>query len=332
MLLSLHGVSKRFGGLQALHDITCEIDGRAVGLLGPNGAGKTTLMRACLGLGPPDTGVVRVLGIDARSDPGAVRMRLGYAAEGPHRIPGLSGLESVAYAGELCGLPRRTALLRAHEVLDLVGLDDARQRPVEEYSTGMHQRVKLAMALVHDPELLMLDEPTSGLDPGNRDELLQLLVRLRDGEGPAVLLSTHLLHDVERVCDTVVIMDRGQVRYAGPLEGLDRYLGHDRAELELRGEGDLVALAYTLGQAGHEVAPGERPDALRVRLLPGHGPAAIWRAAQAVGATLWQVAPRGQRLEDAFMAAIHSPPATTGRQSSGPMPPNGGATPRGGAA
>jgi ABC-2 type transport system ATP-binding protein len=309
VLLALHGVSKRFGGLQALHDVTCEIDGRAVGLLGPNGAGKTTLMRACLGLQPPDTGVVKVLGIDARRNPGAVRMRLGYAAEGPHRIPGLSGLESVAYAGELCGLPRRTALLRAHEMLDLVGLDEARQRPVEDYSTGMHQRVKLAMALVHDPELLMLDEPTSGLDPGNRDELLQLLVRLRDGDGPAVLLSTHLLHDVERVCDSVIIMDRGQVRYAGTLEELHRRIDGEQVELELRGEGNLAALALALQQAGHAVAPGERPDALRVRLLPGHGPAAIWQAAQAVGATLWQVQPRGQRLEDAFMSAIGQPPA-----------------------
>ncbi|MCX4242564.1 ABC transporter ATP-binding protein [Paraliomyxa miuraensis] len=295
-------MSKRFGALQALRDVTCELDGRAVGLLGPNGAGKTTLMRACLGLLTPDAGEVRVLGIDARRDPGAVRMRLGYAAEGPHRIPGLSGLESVAYAGELCGLSRRTALLRAHEILDLVGLDEARQRPVEEYSTGMHQRVKLGMALVHDPELLMLDEPTSGLDPGNRDELLQLLVRLREGDGPAVLLSTHLLHDVERVCDTCIIMDRGQVRYAGSLEQLRARMGDD--EHVLRGEGDLAGLASALAQAGHAVAPGERPDALRVRLIPGHGPEAIWRAAQAVGASLWQVQRRGQRLEDAFMAAI----------------------------
>lgn len=302
VLLALQGVSKRFGALQALHDITCEVDGRAVGLLGPNGAGKTTLMRACLGLLVPDAGVVRVLGIDARREPRAVRMRLGYAAEGPHRIPGLSGLESVAYAAELCGLSRRIALLRAHEILDLVGLDDARQRPVEEYSTGMHQRVKLAMALVHDPELLMLDEPTSGLDPGNRDELLQLIARLRDGAGPAVLLSTHLLHDVERVCDSVMIMDRGQVRYAGSLEELRRRMGDE--ELELRGEGDLVALAHALQQAGHGAILGDRPDALRVRLLPGHGAAAIWSAAQAVGATLWQVQPRGQRLEGAFMAAI----------------------------
>jgi ABC-2 type transport system ATP-binding protein len=189
----------------------------------------------------------------------------------------------------------------------------------------MHQRVKLAMALVHDPELLMLDEPTSGLDPGNRDELLQLLVRLRDGEGPAVLLSTHLLHDVERVCDTVIIMDRGQVRYAGTLDELHRRLGGETVELELRGEGNLVALAHALQQAGHAVAPGERPDALRVRLAAGHGPAAIWQAAYAVGATLWQVAPRSQRLEDAFMAAIHGPPAIGGRQANGSVPPSGGA-------
>jgi len=295
-------VTKRFGALQALRDVTCQVDGRAVGLLGPNGAGKTTLMRVCLGLTTPDAGEVRVLGIDARAQPGQVRMRLGYAAEGAHRIPGLSGLESVAYAGELCGLPRRTAVLRAHEMLDLVGLDEARQRPVEGYSTGMHQRVKLAMALVHDPELLLLDEPTSGLDPGNRDELLQLLARLRDGAGPAVLLSTHLLHDVERVCDACIIMDRGQVKYAGSLHELQARMGEE--EHVLRGEGDLAALAGALRAGGHEVRPGEQSDALRVRLAEGAGPAVIWGAARAVGVALWQLQPRGRRLEDAFMAAI----------------------------
>ncbi len=295
-------MSKRFGALQALHDITCQVDGRAVGLLGPNGAGKTTLMRACLGLVKPDAGVVQVLGIDARRQPGVVRMRLGYAAEGPHRIPGLSGLESVAYAAELCGLARRTALLRAHEMLDLVGLDKARQRPVEEYSTGMHQRVKIAMALVHDPELLMLDEPTSGLDPGSRDELLQLIVRLRDGEGPAVLLSTHLLHDVERTCDACIIMDRGQVRYSGTLEQLHQRTGAE--DYILRGETELSGLAQALTAAGHGVMAGDHPAALRVRLAAGHGPGSIWAAAQSVGAALWMVERRGKRLEDAFMAAI----------------------------
>jgi len=302
MLLALHGVTKRFGALRALDDVTCCVDGRAVGLLGPNGAGKTTLMRACLGLLVPDAGQVQVLGIDARRDPGAVRMRLGYAAEGPHRIPGLSGLESVAYAAELCGLPRRMSLLRAHEMLDLVGLDQARQRPVEEYSTGMHQRVKIAMALVHDPELLMLDEPTSGLDPSSRDELLQLIVRLRDGDGPAVLLSTHLLHDVERTCDACIIMDRGQIRYAGSLDELRLRMGED--DYVLRGKGDLQPLGTALSMAGHGVSPGDRPDALRVRLAQGRGPEAIWQVAQEVGAVLWQVEPRGEQLEDAFMTAI----------------------------
>lgn len=305
MLLALSGVTKRFGALRALDGVSVQVGGRAVGLLGPNGAGKTTLMRACLGLIAVDQGELSVLGIDARRNPGAVRMRLGYAAEGPHRIPGLSGLESVAYAAELCGLPRRIAILRAHEMLDLVGLDQARQRPVEEYSTGMHQRVKIAMALVHDPELLMLDEPTSGLDPGSRDELLQLIVRLRDGEGPAVLLSTHLLHDVERTCDSCIIMDRGQVRYAGTLQELQQRMGEE--VYALRGTGPMDALGQTLAQAGHGVWPGDRPDALIVQLMPGHGPAALWAAAQAVGASLWQLQPRGQRLEDAFMAAIGAP-------------------------
>ena len=274
VLLSLRGVCKRFGGFQALRDVTGEIEGRAVGLLGPNGAGKTTLMKICVGLLAADEGEVRVLGIDARREPGRVRARLGYAAEGPGRIPGLTGLESVAYAAELCGLTRRDAFLRAHEVLDLVGLDEARQREVEHYSTGMHQRVKLAMALVHDPELVLLDEPTSGLDPSSRDELLELLERLRDGDGPAFLLSTHLLHDVERTCDTCLIMDRGQLRFAGTLASLRE--GAPR-EFELRplvsARADdrrdrLGALRAGLERAGARVDVGRRPGTLVVALPP----------------------------------------------------------------
>ena len=298
MLLALHGVSKRFGALRALDGVGVEIGGRAVGLLGPNGAGKTTLMRVCLGLLTPDEGELRVLGIDARRDPGAVRMRLGYAAEGPHRIPGLSGLESVAYAGELCGLPRRTAILRAHEMLDLVGLDQARQRPVEEYSTGMHQRVKIAMALVHDPELLMLDEPTSGLDPGSRDELLQLIVRLRDGEGPAVLLSTHLLHDVETLCSEVGILHRGKLVAGGRMEEL---LAAATPGWRLSTADDARALDVL----AHEV-PAARPvrehDAVRIE-----GDEDTLAAAQAVlaqaGLPPHHVAPTRGSLERTFLDA-----------------------------
>lgn len=301
MLLSLRGVQKRFGAVAALADITCDVSGRAVGLLGPNGAGKTTLMRVCLGLSRPDVGEVSVLGIDARRDPFAVRARLGYAAEGPDRIPGLSGLESVAYAGELCGLPRRTALLRAHEMLDLVGLDEARARPVEEYSTGMHQRIKIAMALVHDPDLLLLDEPTSGLDPGSRDELLDLVVRLRDGEGPAVILSTHLLHDVERTCDSCVIMHQGRVHYSGSLEMLR---ARSNQPWVVRVDGDPNALWHALANVGYQVGAGARPGELLVMMPDGTTPSVLWDAALQVGARLLHVRRRELSLEEAFLATV----------------------------
>ncbi len=251
-----------------------------------------------LGLIQPEAGDVQVLGLDARRDPNAVRARLGYAAEGPGRLPGLSGLESVAYAAELCGLSRRHALLRGHDMLDLVGLDEARHRPVETYSTGMHQRVKVAMALVHDPDLVLLDEPTSGLDPASRDELLDLVVHLRDGGGPAVLLSTHLLHDVERTCDTVIIMREGAVLSAGNLDELQARLP-SRYELRLKdASADFEA---ALRAQGVEVIATDRPDVLEVGLPAGAGADLLWGAASQVGARIFHLAPQAHRLESIFL-------------------------------
>ncbi len=300
-LLELTDVSKRYGATQALDAVSCALDGRAIGLLGPNGAGKTTLMKVLLGLDAPDTGLVRVLGIDARQAPTEVRGRLGYAAEGPGRLPGLSGLESVALAGELCGLRRRTALLRAHDMLDLVGLDEARYRLVETYSTGMHQRVKVAMALVHDPDLVLLDEPTSGLDPESRDELLDLIVHLREGGGPAVILSTHLLHDVERTCDAVLIMQRGQVRFAGPIAALQQPA---TGRWTVRTAFPAPALADALRAHGAMAAPGERPEAWTVTLPPGADPTLIWQAAASAQISVVHLAPQTDSLEQAFLGAI----------------------------
>jgi len=302
-LVSLQRVGKRFGGFVALRGIDCEIEGRAIGLLGPNGAGKTTLMRVLLGLLAPDDGVATVLGIDVVRHPEQVRARIGYAMEGPDRIGGLSGLESVAYAGELCGLRRRAAVLRAHEILDLVGLDDARMRPVEEYSTGMHQRVKLAMALVHDPELLLLDEPTSGLDPESREDLLDLIARLRDGVGPAVILSTHLLHDVERTCDHVVIMHEGTVRFCGPKAALQAESG---TQFDVRGDGELAGFTQALAQAGATVGPGRHPESVVVTLAAGHDVRTIWWAADVGHLRLFHLEPRALSLEEAFLAAVRS--------------------------
>ncbi|MEZ4474499.1 MAG: ABC transporter ATP-binding protein [bacterium] len=304
-MIDLAGVRKRFGSTAALDGVTCRLDGRAIGLLGPNGAGKTTLMKVLLGLILPDEGQVRVLGLDATRQPRAVRMRLGYAAEGPGRMPGLSGLESVAYAAELCGLRRRQALLRAHDMLDLVGLDESRYRDVETYSTGMHQRVKVAMALVHDPDLVLLDEPTSGLDPQSRDALLDLVVHLRDGGGPAVLLSTHLLKDVERTCDACLIMQAGQVRFAGPLDAL-RLPRPSTYDLRLARPCD--ALAVELRASGAEVVVGRRTEVMEVTLPAGLTVDALWAAIARTDAAVFHLEPRAASLEEAFLHAIGEAP------------------------
>jgi ABC-2 type transport system ATP-binding protein len=304
MLLEFRGVRKLFRGAPALDGVTAAVDGRAIGLLGPNGAGKTTLMKICLGLLTPDAGDAMVLGLDVRRDPTAVRARLGYAAEGAGRLPGLSGLESVAYAGELCGLRRAHALRRAHEILDLVGLDESRHRPVETYSTGMHQRVKVAMALVHDPALVLLDEPTTGLDPESRDELLDLIVQLRKGAGPAVVLSTHLLHDVERTCDACIIMQAGRVLFSGPLDALQ--VRRQRV-FDVRTRGPAAALAGWLVEHRCHAQPGRRDDELSVTLPPDAAADLVWAGAVATGCPLWHLEPQEATLEEAFLEAIGSP-------------------------
>ena len=188
----------------------------AVGLLGPNGAGKSTMIKALLGFIVPDRGRMRVLGLDVAEAPLEIRARVGYMPESDAHIPGMNAVSFVAYCGELAGLPRVDAMQRAHEVLFYVGLGEARYRNVETYSTGMKQRIKLAQALVHDPDLLFLDEPTNGMDPKGRDEMLELVRDLAHNKGVNLILSSHLLPDVEYTCDHVVVMDKGAIAAAGP--------------------------------------------------------------------------------------------------------------------
>ena len=191
-----------------------------IGLLGPNGAGKSTLLKILLGLLPPSSGSGRVLGQRPRPFDGIdLRRAVGYMPEADALVPGLRGAEYVALAGELYGMPPREAQRRAHEVLTYLELEDARYRRLEEYSTGMKQRLKLAQALVHDPPVLLLDEPTSGLDPSGRDAMLRLLLTLGREHGKSILLSTHLLGDVERVCETVLILHQGRRAAPGRRRG-----------------------------------------------------------------------------------------------------------------
>src|ERR1700722_13727938 len=234
MFIDLQNISRSFGQNHALIDVSLSLDVGRIGLLGPNGAGKSTLMKILLGLLPPSSGSGRVLDLDIRSAGMALRRALGYMPEADALVPGMQGAEYVALAGELYGMPRKQALRRAHEVLTYLDLGDARYRKLEEYSTGMKQRLKLAQALVHDPPVLLLDEPTSGMDPAGREGMLDLLVRLGRDHGKAILLSTHLLGDIERVCDAVVILHQGRVLCQGPVLELCRRR-HDRYILQIQG-------------------------------------------------------------------------------------------------
>jgi ABC-2 type transport system ATP-binding protein len=231
--LDIVGLRHQYGPQVALHDVTINLAHGAVGLLGPNGAGKSTFLKILLGLLAPSAGTGHVLGQPLGAGI-SLRRVLGYMPEADSLVPGLRGVDYVALAGELCGMPRKQAQRRGHELLSALGLDEARYRKLEEYSTGMRQRLKLAQALVHDPPALLLDEPTSGLDPAGRDAMLDLLGRLARDHGKALLLSTHLLGDVERVCGAVVILHKGRVLCQGRVEDLCLQR-HDRYRLSLDG-------------------------------------------------------------------------------------------------
>ncbi len=235
MFIQLNRISRWFGTHQALIDVTVELPPGRIGLLGPNGAGKSTLMKILLGLLPPSSGTGRVLDHDIAVAGVALRRVIGYMPEADALVPGMQGAEYVALAGELYGMNRKQALRRAHEVLTYLDLGEARYRKLEEYSTGMKQRLKLAQALVHDPPVLLLDEPTSGMDPAGREAMLDLLLKLGKEHGKSILLSTHLLGDVDKVCDAVVILHQGRILCQGPVQQLCQSR-HDRYKLQIQGE------------------------------------------------------------------------------------------------
>lgn len=218
-LIHLDGLTKRYPGVTALDDLTAVLPRGRIGLVGANGAGKTTTFRLLLGLARPDQGRVEVCGIDVADDPIGVRSRLGYMPEHDCLPLDQTAADVVSTFGELSGLPARSARQRASDILDLVGLDEARFRPIGGFSTGMRQRTKLAQALVGDPELVLLDEPTAGLDPLGREEMLALVARLGTF-GISVLMATHLLDDVQQVCDHVVMIDAGRLVVSGATDSL----------------------------------------------------------------------------------------------------------------
>ena len=303
-VVTLDSVTVAYGANRALRDVTSSFAAGAVGLLGPNGAGKSTMIKALLGFITPETGRMRVLGYDVAASPLAIRARVGYMPESDAHIPGMNAVSFVAYCGELAGLPRVDAMQRAHEMLFYVGLGEARYRNVETYSTGMKQRIKLAQALVHDPDLLFLDEPTNGMDPKGRDEMLELVRDLAHNKGVNLILSSHLLPDVEYTCDDVVVMDKGRIAAAGPIQAMKQPRGR---VYELRVKtptGDLEPFTGELRAAGLECHATDE-DVMRVFVPAAVGDhKAIFKAAAQFGVQVRHLRPSVPTLEDVFAKAI----------------------------
>ncbi len=275
-----------------------------VGLVGANGAGKTTLFRLLLGLARPTEGTVEVCGHLVSSDPIGARSRLGYMPEHDCLPLDQTAADVVSTLGEMSGLPARAARQRASEVLDLVGLDEARFRPVGGFSTGMRQRVKLAQSLVADPELALLDEPTSGLDPTGREEMLALVARLATF-GISVLLATHLLDDVARVCDHVVMLDGGRLVVAGPTETLLHQTGKFTVEVNVgigRLTRALTERGLTVVAASDAAIDGE---AGAIDVVVGPDPESVLDTIRDtladLGLPLQRLSSRASSLDEAFM-------------------------------
>jgi ABC-2 type transport system ATP-binding protein len=284
-------LSKTFGRQRALADVTVQVPAGTIGLLGPNGAGKSTFIKCLLNLETPTAGSARVLGRDIRAANRASREKVGYSPEQDCHIAGMAGCEYVTYCGQLSGMAMRAARQRTHEILDLVGMGQERYRPVDTYSTGMRQRVKLAQALVHDPEVVFLDEPTNGLDPSGREHILNLIGSLWRDLGISVIMSSHLLRDIERVCDRVMIISNGRMlehdsivalknrhrrivelapsavpeRFIGALEGAGASVARlSNGRLRVESQSDSIEWILQLMRT-HDLPPAEivaNPDAL----------------------------------------------------------------------
>ncbi len=311
--ISIRGLVKSYGRVQALRGVTVEVPPGPVGLLGPNGAGKTTMIKLLLGLLVPTKGEASIAGYSPvkRRDRLAVRTKVGYMPEGDCLLPGMSGVELVATLGRLTGLSKQDAMTRAHEALDYVELEEQRYRPLDQYSTGMKQKLKLAQALAHDPPILLLDEPTNGLDPAGRRHMLSLIEDLGRIQGKSVLLCSHLLRDVERTCDHVVVLHQGQVVRTGNVADLTR-ADALRLRVQVSESGSSSEqLSSALVAAGFGAT--QSPEHLLVELPAGSEDAdPVFRVAAGCGAILTKVEPLRSSLEQIFLEAVGDSAAATG--------------------
>ena len=299
LIAQLDHVQKSYGQRTALSDISVTIPAGITGLLGPNGSGKSTLIKALLGLVHVDNGRGHVLNFSWPQQTRHLRDRVGYLPEDDCYIHGLQGIQSIQMMARLSGLYRQEALRRAHEVADFCDLGQERYRTVETYSTGMRQKLKFAQALVHDPDFIILDEPTTGLDPSQRENLLDRVSLLSKEKGKSVLLSTHILHDVQRVCDQVIILVRGKVCLAESLANLQR---PSRAQLSVSvvdNAGKLQAALHARGLESELCSPTE----LKVS-GDDQQVSSIWTASRESQILIQRIEPARNSLEQTFLDAV----------------------------
>ena len=299
---SVKNLTVRYGRKTAVNDLSAEVPEGCVGLLGPNGAGKTTLIKTLLGFVQPAAGNGEVMGMDVATQGLLIRQRIGLMPEQDCHIPGMNAVTFVSYAGELAGMPRNQAMRRAHETLEYCGLGEARYRNIETYSTGMKQRIKLAQAIVHGPKLIFLDEPTNGLDPAGRDEMLSLIRDVSHGKGINVIVSSHLLPDIERTCDDVIVMRSGQVVASDSVANLRKTIGM-QVEVDLNAPSDEFVQVMIARGAGLLSQFGSKYK-LSLDSAPDNLGKFVFEAARAANVQIRGFEPAMRSLEEVFLEAV----------------------------
>jgi ABC-2 type transport system ATP-binding protein len=301
-VIDLHGLSVSFGDRPILKNLRGDLRGKAIGLLGPNGAGKTTLIHTLLGFHEPSGGTAHIFGMDITDQTKQIRSLIGYMPERDSFIAKMSAVHFVRLMGELSGLPSEAALERAHEALFYVGLGEARYRRLETYSLGMKQLAKLAQAIVHGPRLIFLDEPTNGLDPPARLRMIKLIREIRDSGHAHIVLSSHLLLDVEECCDEILILKDGQIAVYCNLEEERK---SNRKFLMIETRGDQEKFVKAIQQLGCEYAiSGDHR--LKIVLQEGVEVRDLYRLAEEQQVQLRRLSYKRDSLEDIFLKAMEN--------------------------
>src|SRR3984885_1282654 len=303
-VIDLEGLEVRLGNRTVLNGITGALHGRVIGLLGPNGAGKSTLINTLLGFHRPSKGTASVFGLDSHRDRAQIRGGIGYMPENDSFIGNMSGVRFVRYMAELAGLPPEQALERAHEALFYVGLGEVRYRKVNTYSLGMKQLVKLAQALAHGPKLLILDEPTNGLDPIARQRMIQLIKDIREEGSVRLLISSHLLPDIDETCDEVLILKSGRI---AALRNIEEERRSNRSFMELETVGSIEQFSVRIRGLGCECAsfPGGRIKLVRPQNIEARD---LYVIASQQGVQIRRMNQRRDSLEDIFLRAMDNEP------------------------